>query len=58
MVVAALQSVSTDATTHLLAQIAVLLGTAFIFGALARKARQPAVIDYTGKGGFVGLIAP
>jgi hypothetical protein len=32
------QSASTDATTHLLAQIAVLLGTAFIFGALAQGA--------------------
>ena len=54
MVVAALQSVSTDATTHLLAQIAVLLATAFGFGALARKIRQPAVIGYVAAGVVCG----
>jgi Kef-type K+ transport system membrane component KefB len=54
VVVTALQSVSTDATTHLLAQIAVLLGTAFGFGALARKVRQPAVIGYVAAGVVCG----
>ena len=51
---AALTSITADSTTHLLAQIAVLLTVAYLVGWLARLVRQPAVIGYVVAGVLLG----
>ena len=54
MVVAALVSPTSSATTHLLVQLAVLLGGAHLMGALAKRVGQPVVIGYVAAGVLLG----